>query len=118
MNNNGFSDVQKRLGKMSNVNQTVTLEVLEEAAIFFAAKLAPNIPLSVRNSKHLRNAIKVEIKENKVVVFFDSNNFYWRFVDHGSTKQKAQNFVRGTYIQNKSKIEEIMLRKIVEKMEG
>ncbi|MBC2196307.1 HK97-gp10 family putative phage morphogenesis protein [Listeria booriae] len=117
-NKNGFEDALKQLGSLSKVNEAVAIDALEEAAEFFVKVLKPNIPKSIRNSKHLQNALKVKVESDKVIVYFDDDNFYWRFVEHGTSKQRAQNFVRGTYSQNQKKIEEIMLSKIIKKMEA
>ncbi|MBC2140146.1 hypothetical protein HCA95_12460 [Listeria innocua] len=117
-NQNGFNEASKKLGKLSQVNEKLTLDVLEEAAKFFVKVLKPNIPISLRNHKHIRESLKVKVEGDVVVVYFDDNSFYWRFVENGTSKQRAQNFVKSTYAQNKNKIEKIMLSKIVKKMEG
>ncbi|EAG8700719.1 HK97 gp10 family phage protein [Listeria monocytogenes] len=116
-NHNGFDDMVKKFDKLSNVSEKLTLDVLEEAAEFFVKVLKPNIPISLRNRRHLQESLKIKIEGDTVVVYFDDNSFYWRFVENGTSKQRAQNFVKSTYAQNKNKIEKIMLSKIVKKME-
>ncbi|MBC6300304.1 HK97-gp10 family putative phage morphogenesis protein [Listeria booriae] len=117
-NNNGFLDAMQQLGKLSQVNENVALDALEEAAEFFVQVLRPSIPKTVKNRKHLQDALKVKMEDDIVKVYFEDDQFYWRFVEHGTVNQRAQNFVRGTYSQNQKKIEEIMLSKIIKKMEA
>ncbi|MBC1548265.1 HK97 gp10 family phage protein, partial [Listeria sp. FSL L7-1435] len=40
-NRNGFEDAMKKLGKLSNVNELIAIEALEEAANFFVNMLRP-----------------------------------------------------------------------------
>lgn len=116
-NRNGFEAAMKKLGKLSNVNELIAIDALEEAANFFVNMLRPAIPRSVSNRQHLQNSLSVKVENNIVLVYFEDESFYWRFVEHGTSKQRAQNFVRGTYEQNQAKIEEIMLSKIIKIME-
>lgn len=121
-NNNGFVDMLKQTKQLLNVNDRVTLEVLEEAAEYFAAKLRPRIPVSKRNKWHLREKLKVVIKKDMVQVVFEDVGWYWHLVEHGHKKPygrgrvKGQHFVRDTWVSERKKIEEIMLNKIFKKM--
>lgn len=123
-NNNGFADMLKQTKTLLNVNKKVTLEVLEEAAEYFAKKLKPKIPISDRNTKHLREQLKVIVKNDMVQVVFDGSGWYWYLVEHGHKKRgrpgrvKGRHFVRNTWDAENKKIEEIMLNKIIKKMEG
>ncbi|EAC7998116.1 hypothetical protein HU17_00080 [Listeria monocytogenes] len=117
VNNNGFADAAKKLDRLSKINNHTILLTLEEAAIYFANVLRPNIPRANRNSKHLNTLINVKIEDNQVIVYFESDGFYWRFVEHGSVHQRAQNFIKSTYMSNRDKIEKIMTNKILKKLE-
>lgn len=123
-NNNGFADMLKQTKKLLNVDKQVTLSVLEEAADFFAKELRTKIPESNRNTRRLRNQLKVVIKGDKVRVVFEDAGWYWHLVEHGHKKRggrgrvKGQHFVRNTWDATNNKIEQIMLDKIIQKMEG
>lgn len=115
---NGFSDMADYLGTLSNIKKEVSLNALEKAADFYLEKLKPNIPTSVLNKKHMNNQINVEVRNSEVVVIFDEEAFYWRFVENGTVNQKAQHFASGTYEQNKKQIERIMQEKIIRSWEN
>lgn len=123
-NNNGFEDMLKQMKTLLNVNKQVTLDVLEEAAKYFADKLKPKIPLADRNSKHLRDSLKVIVKGDKVQVVFENAGWYWHLVEHGHRKPggrgrvKGRHMVRNTWDSESEKVSEIMLEKIIKKMEG
>lgn len=123
-NNNGFADMLKHMKTLLNVNQKVTLEVLEEAAEYFAKKLKPRIPVSNKNKWHLRDKLKVVVKKDMVQVVFEDVGWYWHLVEHGHKKRggrgrvKGRHFVRNTWNAESDKIEKILLDKIIKKMEG
>lgn len=123
-NNNGFADMLKQTKQLLNVNEKVTLDVLEEAAEYFARKLKPRIPVSKRNTWHLRDKLKVVVKRDMVQVVFEDVGWYWHLVEHGHKKRggrgrvKGSHFVRNTWNAESKKIEEMMLNKIIQKMGG
>lgn len=123
-NNNGFADALKQMKTLLNVDHKVTLSVLEEAADYFAEKLKQRIPVSNRNSKHLRDQLKVIVKNDMVQVVFEDGGWYWHLVEHGHKKSngrgrvKGQHFVRNTWNAESEKIEKLMLDKIIKRMEG
>lgn len=98
--------------------EKITLESLEEAAQYFIEKLLPHIPRSLMKKKHMKDHIKVEVKDNEVTISFDGTHFYWRFVENGTANIKAQHFVEGTWQQYRNNIEDIMTQKILKEMEG
>ncbi len=121
-NNNGFADALKQMKTLLNVDEKVTLSVLEEAANYFADKLRPRIPVSNRSTWHLRDKLKVVVKNDMVQVVFEDVGWYWHLAEHGHKKRggrgrvKGQHFVRNTWNAESGKIEEIMLDKIIQKM--
>lgn len=118
-NSNGFQDMADYLGNLSRVDPLkLSLESLERAATFYMKQLLPNIPKSLLKKKHARDQVKVEIEDDRVVVYFEETAFYWRIAENGSTKQRAQHFASGTYEQNRNEIENIMVKKIIELWEG
>lgn len=118
-NNNGFQDMADFLGTLSRVDPVkLSMESLEQAATFYMKQLIPNIPKSLLKKKHMADQIKVEIKDDRVAVEFEDTSFYWRFAENGTSKQKAQHFASGTYEQNKTKIEDLMTKKIMNLWEG
>lgn len=118
-NNNGFEEMADFLGRVSRVDpKKVSLESLEEAANYFAEKLIPNIPRSLRKKEHMAEHVKVVVEKEKVKVVFDDVAYYWRFVENGRRDRKAQHFVKGTYEQHKEQIEKIMTKKILDALEG
>lgn len=123
-NNNGFLDALEQINTLLDVNEKVALDALEEAANYFVEKLRPRIPRSKKNKKHLQDALKVVVKKDMVQVVFEDWAFYWHLVEHGHRvgptrkKVKGRHFVRNTMTAEGKKIEEIMLSKIIKKMEG
>ena len=122
-NHNGFADALKQINTLINVNQQVALDTLEEAAQYFVEKLRPKIPTSKRNKKHLQDALKVDVKGDRVQVIFEGDFFYWHLVEHGHRKVnggkvKGRHFVRNTIDKESEKIASMMLNKIIKKMGG
>ena len=123
-NNNGFADALKQTKRLLKVNEKVSLAILEEAAEYFAKQLENRIPVSNRQSKHLRDQLRVKIVGDKVQVLFEQDGWYWHLVEHGHKKRggkgrvKGRHYVRNTWDAENRKIEEIMLNKIIKKMEG
>lgn len=118
MSDNGFEDMGNHLGKLAAVDiKKVSQNSLEEAANFYASELIPRIPVSVRRGKHAKDMLKVEVKDDRVVVLFEDDAFYWRFVEKGTSKMKATHFASGTWEQNKTKIQDIMASKLLKELE-
>lgn len=110
MSSNGFEDLAKQL-KQIDIGKSVVQSSLEEAADFYLQKLRPNVP-AWGNGHHARNDLSVKINDDNVQVVFGEKSYYWYYVENGTKKQRAQHFARNTLAQNKSKIEQIMLKKI------
>ncbi|MHC5215399.1 HK97-gp10 family putative phage morphogenesis protein [Enterococcus sp. LJL128] len=116
---NGFQQQADYFGRLSRVDpKKIAIESLEAAATFYLEQLLPNIPQSLLRKKHMREHIKVEIFETEVKVMFEDTAFYWRFAENGTVNQRAQHFASGTYQQNKTKIENIMIQQVMNQMEG
>lgn len=124
VNNNGFADALKEINTLLRVNKAVEKDVLEEAAEYFVRKLKPLIPVSDRKSRHLRDSLKVVVKNDMVSVEFEDDAFYWHMVEHGHKKAngkgrvKGRHFVQNTFDGEGDKIADIMANKIIRKMEG
>lgn len=118
-NQNGFAEMADYLGTLAKVDPVkLSKESLTAAADFYTEKLIPNIPKSLLKKEHASDHVVVEILDSEVRVVFEGTAFYWRFVENGTVNQKAQNFASGTYEQNKKKIEEIMVNKIIDHWKG
>lgn len=123
MNNNGFADALNQINTLIKVNKRVELEVLEEAAKYFVEKLKPRIPVSAKNKSHMRDSLKVVVKNDMVQVVFEGDIFYWHLAEHGHKKVnggkvRGRHFVQNTFDAEGDKIAEIMANKIINKMEG
>ncbi|WP_261809551.1 HK97-gp10 family putative phage morphogenesis protein [Levilactobacillus humaensis] len=114
---NGFEDLAEKLSNI-HIGETVAISALEEAADFYLEQLIPRIPESVLNKEHARDHIHVKVENNEVNVAFDDKGWYWIFPENGTIYQRATHYARGTFQQNRSRIEEIMTRKIMSKMKG
>ncbi|KRN31634.1 HK97 gp10 family phage protein [Liquorilactobacillus mali] len=110
MSDNGFEDLARQL-KQIDIGKSVVKSSLEEAADFYLQKLRPNVP-SWGSGHHAKDDLSVKINEDGVQVVFGEKSYYWYFVENGTKKQRAQHFARNTLEQNRSKIEQIMLKKI------
>lgn len=120
-NNNGFADALKQTKTLLKVNEKVALGALEEAANYFAERLKPKIPEKLGIAK---GSLKVVVHGDMVQVVFGQDAWYWHLVEHGHKKRgrrgkvKGRHFVRNTWDAESNNIEEIMLEKIIKKMEG
>lgn len=124
-NRNGFADAINQLNTLMDVGQQVQIAALKEAAEYFVAKLRPRINLSdINKQTHLRDSLKVVVKNDRVSVVFEGKAWYWYLAEHGHKKAggkgrvKGLHFVKNTIDAEKTEIEKIMLRLIVEQMEG
>lgn len=123
MNRNGFADALQQINTLMNVKQKVQLDVLEEAAEYFARKLRGNIPLGP-GTVHLQEEIKVVIHKDYISVQFSDKAWYWSLAEHGHRKAngkgrvKGKHFVRNTIDSESKKILDILTSKILKKMEG
>ncbi|MGL4335238.1 MAG: HK97-gp10 family putative phage morphogenesis protein [Lactococcus garvieae] len=117
--NNGFQDMADYTSRLARVDPVkITKESLQEAAEYFVARLLPAIPRSLRNKKHMKDHVKIEVDEDKVTVYFEGTSYYWRFVENGTSKIRASHFVEGTWQQQKENIEDIMTQKLIKELEG
>lgn len=123
-NNNGFAEALEEINTLLKVDKKVELNVLEEAAEYFVQKLKPQIKASNKNKKHLRDRLKVVVKNDRVSVEFEDDAWYWYLVEHGHKKAngkgkvKGQHFVQNTFDMEGDKIAEIMANEIINKMGG
>lgn len=118
-NNNGFQDMLDYTTRLARVDPIqITIDSLKDAAEYFVEKLLPNIPKSLFKKKHIRDQLKIEVQDDKVSIYFEDTAYYWRFVEHGTNKIKAEHFVEGTWQQNSNEVEKIMTQKIMNAMEG
>jgi HK97 gp10 family phage protein len=123
-NNNGFAEALEEINTLLKVDKKVELNVLDEAANYFVQKLKPNIKSSDKNKKHLRDSLKVVVKDDRVSVEFEDDAWYWYLVEHGHKKAngkgkvKGQHFVQNTFDMEGDKIAEIMANEIINKMGG
>lgn len=120
-NNNGFEDALKQMKTLLKVDKKVTLDVLEEAATYFAEKLKPRIPFKYGK---LTEELSIVVSDDMVQVVFGDDAWYWHLVEHGHKKRgrkgrvKGRHFVQNTWDAEKKKIEQMMLDEIIKKMEG
>ncbi|MED2983888.1 HK97 gp10 family phage protein [Bacillus thuringiensis] len=122
-NNNGFAEALEDINTLLRVNKKVEIDVLDEAAKYFASKLKPQIKPSNKNKRtHLRESLKVVIKNDRVSVEFKDEAWYWYLVEHGHKKAngrgrvKGKHFVQNTFDAEGDKIADIMAQKILDRM--
>jgi HK97 gp10 family phage protein len=117
-NNNGFAQALNDINTMIRVNQTVGKDTLEKAAEYFVGKLEEKIKKSNKNKKHLKDSLKVVIKDDYVSVQFESDLFYWYMVEHGHKKSngkgrvKGQHFIRNTIDAEQERLIDIMMERL------
>lgn len=123
-NKNGFAEALKEINTLAKVNKRVELDVLEEAAEYFADRLRPRIPTSKMNGQHLRDQLEVVVNGDVVQIVFEGAGWYWHLAEHGHKKAngkgkvKGQHFVQNTWNADGDKVADMMANKIVKKMEG
>ncbi|PER45266.1 HK97-gp10 family putative phage morphogenesis protein [Bacillus thuringiensis] len=122
-NNNGFAEALEDINTLLRVNKKVELNVLDEAAKYFAAELKKRIKMSDKNKRaHLKNSLKVVVKNDRVSVEFKDEAWYWYLVEHGHKKAngkgrvKGKHFVQNTFDAEGDKIADIMAQKIIDRM--
>lgn len=122
-NRNGFAEALNQINTIANINQTVELKVLEEAAAFFANKLKDAIPKGI-GTTHLKDQIEVVVLKDMVQVTFAKKAWYWHLADKGHKKSNGRGRVKGLHFTRNTidaygqTVADIMAEKIVKKMEG
>ena len=124
-NNNGFAEALNRINTLMDVGQDVEMDALTKAAKYFANKLRKNIKASDKSKqKHMRDSLKVVVKNDMVSVIFEDTAWYWYLAEHGHKKAggkgrvKGLHFVRNTIDTEKSELERIMLNQILNELGG
>ncbi|AHA74923.1 HK97 gp10 family phage protein [Bacillus thuringiensis] len=122
-NNNGFAEVLEDINTLLRVNKKVSLGVLDEAAKYFAAELKKRMKMSDKNKRvHLKNSLKVVVKDDRVSVEFEDAAWYWYLAEHGHKKAngkgrvKGKHFVQNTFDAEGDKIADMMAQKIMDRM--
>ncbi|MBJ7956860.1 MULTISPECIES: HK97 gp10 family phage protein [Bacillus cereus group] len=122
-NNNGFADTLEDINTLLRVNKKVELDVLDEAAKYFATELKKRIKPSNKNKRtHLKNSLKVVVKNDHVSVEFEDAAWYWYLAEHGHKKAngkgrvKGLHFTQNTFDAEGDKIADIMAQKILDRM--
>ncbi|PFL21663.1 hypothetical protein COJ07_10270 [Bacillus cereus] len=122
-NNNGFADALEDINTLLRVNKKVELDVLDDAAKYFAAELKKRIKMSNKNKQtHLKNSLKVVVKNDRVSVEFEDAAWYWYLAEHGHKKANGKGRVKGLHFSQNTfdaegdKIADIMAQKILDRM--
>ncbi|PFM73593.1 HK97 gp10 family phage protein [Bacillus cereus] len=122
-NNNGFAEALEDINTLLRVNKKVELDVLDEAAKYFAAELKKRIKMSDKNKQvHLKNSLKVVVKNDRVSVEFEDAAWYWYLAEHGHKKANGKGRVKGLHFSQNTfdaegdKIADIMAQKIIDRM--
>ncbi|MCC2381200.1 MULTISPECIES: HK97 gp10 family phage protein [Bacillus] len=122
-NNNGFAEALEDINTLLRVNKKVSLDVLDEAAKYFAAELKKRIKMSDKNKRlHLKNSLKVVVKNDRVSVEFEDAAWYWYLAEHGHKKANGKGRVKGLHFSQNTfdaegdKIADIMAQKIIDRM--
>ncbi|MBE5106480.1 HK97 gp10 family phage protein [Bacillus thuringiensis] len=122
-NNNGFAEALEDINTLLRVDKQVSLDVLDEAAKYFAAELKKRIKMSNKNKKiHLKNSLKVVVKNDRVSVEFEDAAWYWYLAEHGHKKANGKGRVKGLHFSQNTfdaegdKIADIMAQKILDRM--
>ncbi|PED05260.1 HK97 gp10 family phage protein [Bacillus pseudomycoides] len=122
-NHNGFADALEDINTLLRVNKQVGMDVLEEAAKYFAAELKKRIKLSNKNKRtHLKNSLKVVVKGDHVSVEFEDKAWYWYLAEHGHKKAngkgrvKGLHFAQNTFDAEGDKIADILAQRIIDRM--
>ncbi|MBJ8037231.1 HK97 gp10 family phage protein [Bacillus cereus] len=122
-NNNGFAEALEDINTLLRVNKKVSLDVLDEAAKYFAAELKKRIKMSDKNKRvHLKNSLKVVVKNDRVSVEFEDAAWYWYLAEHGHKKANGKGRVKGLHFSQNTfdaegdKIADIMVQKIIDRM--
>ncbi|MHB0798277.1 HK97 gp10 family phage protein [Bacillus thuringiensis] len=122
-NNNGFAEALADIHTLLRGNTKVSLDVLEEAAKYFAAELKKRMKMSDKNKQvHLKNSLKVVVKNDHVSVEFEDAAWYWYLAEHGHKKANGKGRVKGLHFSQNTfdaegdKIADIMAQKIIDRM--
>ncbi|GCF73373.1 TPA: HK97 gp10 family phage protein [Bacillus nitratireducens] len=122
-NNNGFAEALEDINTLLRVDKQVSLDVLDEAAKYFATQLKKRIKMSNKNKRvHLKNSLKVVVKNDRVSVEFEDAAWYWYLAEHGHKKANGKGRVKGLHFSQNTfdaegdKIADIMAQKILDRM--
>ncbi|PHA89461.1 HK97 gp10 family phage protein [Bacillus toyonensis] len=122
-NNNGFAEALEDINTLLRIDKQVSLDVLDEAAKYFAAELKKRIKMSNKNKRtHLKESLKVVVKNDRVSVEFEDAAWYWYLAEHGHKKANGKGRVKGLHFSQNTfdaegdKIADIMAQKIIDRM--
>ncbi|HDR4886268.1 TPA: HK97 gp10 family phage protein [Bacillus cereus] len=122
-NHNCFDEALEDINTLLRVNKTVSLDVLEEAAQYFAAELKKRMKMSDKNKRvHLKNSLKVVVKNDHVSVEFEDAAWYWYLAEHGHKKANGKGRVKGLHFSRNTidaegdNIADRMAQKIIDRM--
>lgn len=122
-NNNGFADALNQLNTVLDVGKDVEMEVLENAARFFAEKLRAEMPKGDR-APHLKDQLQIVIKADHVQLTVRENGWYFWLVEKGHKKAggkgrvKGRHFFKRTLEKYGDKVAEMMAEQIINHMGG
>ena len=115
---NGFEEALMKMKTVVNVNEKVTLNIMKEAAEYFANQLRKEFTRSNQNKEHAADAVKVVVTKDVIQVVFGDDGWYWYLDEHGHKKRNGRGRVRGnqtvrrTMNQESKKLEQMILSRL------
>jgi HK97 gp10 family phage protein len=113
----GMQELIDRVNKIGSKGESIKKNALDKAGTLVRNSMEKNAPRSDLNKKHMADNIKVsEIAKENGIDFIEigpnkgdnSEFFYSKFSEWGTSKQPAQHWSETSLLENKRKINEII----------
>lgn len=113
----GMQELIDKVNKLGAKGETIKKKTLDKAGELVKESMEKKAPRSGLNKKHMADHIKIsEVEKENGVDFIeigpnkgdDSEFFYSKFTEWGTSRQPAQHWAENSVLENKKKINEVI----------
>ena len=117
----GMQELIDKVNKLGAKGEIIKKKTLDKAGELVKSSMEKKAPRSDLSKKHMADHIKIsEVEKENGVDFIevgpnkgdDSEFFYSKFSEWGSSKQPAQHWAENSILENKRKINEIITEEL------
>lgn len=122
----GMQEVIDRVNKLGAKGEIIKKKALDKAGNLVKDSMEKNAPRSSLSKKHMADNIKISDMEKENGVDFveigpnkgdNSEFFYSKFSEWGTSSQPAQHWVENSVLENKKEIDEIIKEELKKGLE-
>ncbi|WP_373898827.1 HK97-gp10 family putative phage morphogenesis protein [Haloimpatiens sp. FM7315] len=117
----GMQELIDKVNKLGAKGEIIKKKTLDKAGELVKESMEKKAPMSSLDKKHMADHIKIsEVEKENGVDFIevgpnkgdDSEFFYSKFSEWGSSKQPAQHWAENSILENKKKINEVIAEEL------